>query len=74
MTHPDSPERKARRTEVLELDLSDSELLHLFKLAHAQDLSLNGFVEQVLTQYIENTHNDLLLNKLDGTNQHGLVP
>ena len=61
------------RTETIELDLTDQELLVLFKLAHERDVTFNDFVEIVLTEYLERVQNDPLLNKLDGSNQHGVV-
>ena len=63
------------RTETIELDLTDAELLVLFKMAHERDVTFNDFVEIVLTEYleqIENEHN--LLNKLDGTSVDAMVP
>jgi hypothetical protein len=53
------------------LDFSDEELLVLFKQAHEADLTFNEFVERALTQFLEK--HDNLLNKLDGSSQHGLV-
>ena len=61
------------RTETIELDLSDAELLVLFKMAHERDVTFNDFVEIVLTDYLEQIEYDNLLNKLDGSNQHGVV-
>lgn len=61
------------RTETIELDLTDAELLVLFKLAHERDVTFNDFVEIVLTEYLEQIEYDNLLNKLDGPSQHGLV-
>lgn len=55
------------------LDFSDAELLVLFKLAHERDVTFNDFVEIVLTEYLEQIEYDNLLNKLDGSSQHGLV-
>jgi len=55
------------------LDLPDSELLVLFKLAHEKDMTFNNFVEQVLQDYLEQFENDNLLNKLDGASEPGLV-
>ena len=59
------------RTETIEIDLPDHELLVLFKLAHEQDITFNDFVEQSLLKYLE--QHDHLLNKLDGTDKPGLV-
>jgi hypothetical protein len=62
------------RTETIELDLTDQELLVLFKMAHERDVTFNDFVEIVLTEYLEqiqNEHN--LLNKLDGPSEPELV-
>jgi hypothetical protein len=61
------------RTETIELDLTDEELLVLFKMAHERDVTFNDFVEIVLTEYLEQIEYDNLLNKLDGTSQPGLV-
>jgi hypothetical protein len=61
------------RTEEIQLDLTDQELLVLFKMAHERDVTFNDFVEIVLTEYLEQIENDNLLNKLDGTSEHGLV-
>ena len=61
------------RTETIELDLTDQELLVLFKLAHERDVTFNDFVEIVLTEYLEQIEYDNLLNKLDGPSEHGLV-
>ena len=63
----------SNRTEEIELDLTDQELLVLFKMAHERDVTFNDFVEIVLTEYLEQIENDNLLNKLDGTSEHGLV-
>ena len=61
------------RTETIELDLTDAELLVLFKMAHERDVTFNDFVEIVLTEYLEQIEYDNLLNKLDGSSQHGVV-
>ena len=61
------------RTETIELDLTDAELLVLFKMAHERDVTLNDFVEIVLTEYLEQIEYDNLLNKLDGTSEPKLV-
>jgi hypothetical protein len=61
------------RTETIELNLTDQELLVLFKMAHERDVSFNDFVEIVLTEYLEQIEYDNLLNKLDGTSNDGLV-
>lgn len=61
------------RTETIELDLTDAELLVLFKMAHERDVTFNDFVEIVLTEYLEQIENDILLNKLDGSSESGLV-
>jgi hypothetical protein len=61
------------RTETIELDLTDQELLVLFKMAHERDVTFNDFVEIVLTEYLEQIENDQILNKLDGTSNDGLV-
>jgi hypothetical protein len=63
----------SNRTEEIELDLTDQELLVLFKMAHERDVTFNDFVEIVLTEYLEKIENDNILNKLDGSDQHGLV-
>lgn len=55
------------------LELSDTELLALFKQAHEADLTLNEFVERTLTEYLERHTNDPLLNKLDGSSESKLV-
>ena len=60
------------RVEIL-LDLSDAELLVLFKLAHEKDMTFNDFVEHVLKEYLEQIEYDNLLNKLDGSSEHELV-
>ena len=62
-----------KRTETIELDLTDAELLVLFKMAHERDVTFNDFVEIVLTDYLEQIEYDNLLNKLDGTSEHGVV-
>jgi hypothetical protein len=61
------------RTETIELDLTDQELLVLFKLAHERDVTFNDFVEIVLTEYLEQITNDNILNELDGTSEPELV-
>jgi hypothetical protein len=61
------------RTETIELDLTDQELLVLFKLAHERDVTFNDFVEIVLTEYLEQIEYDNLLNKLDGPSEPRLV-
>ena len=62
------------RTETIELDLTDQELLVLFKLAHERDVTFNDFVEIVLTEYLERIQNDPLFNKLDGASDNAVVP
>lgn len=37
---------------MISLDLSDSELLQLMKLAHSKDITLNQLVEEILTEVI----------------------
>jgi hypothetical protein len=61
------------RTETIELDLTDEELLVLFKMAHERDVTFNDFVEIVLTEYLEQITNDQILNKLDGSSKHEVV-
>jgi len=61
------------RTETIELDLTDAELLVLFKMAHERDVTLNDFVEIVLTEYLEQIEYDNILNKLDGPSEPELV-
>ena len=60
------------RVEIL-LDLSDAELLVLFKMAHEKDMTFNDFVEHVLKEYLEQIEYDNLLNELDGSSEHGVV-
>lgn len=60
------------RVEIL-LDLSDQELLVLFKMAHEKDMTFNNFVEQVLRDFLEQLEYDNILNELDGTSEHGVV-
>ena len=55
------------------LDFSDEELLVLFKQAHEADMTFNDFVEKALRDYLEQIEYDNLLNKLDGSSQHGVV-
>jgi hypothetical protein len=55
------------------LDLTDTELLQLFKLAHKADVTFNDFIEDVLKQYLEQTEYDNILNKLDGSSIPELV-
>ena len=64
---------KPERTETIELDLTDQELLVLFKLAHERDVTFNDFVEIVLTDYLEQIEYDNLLNKLDGPSEPRMV-
>jgi hypothetical protein len=59
------------RTETIEIDLPDQELLALFKMAHEQDITFNDFVEQAILKYLE--QHDNLLNELDGTSKPQLV-
>ena len=61
------------RTETIELDLTDAELLVLFKMAHERDVTFNDFVEIVLTEYLEQIEYDNILNKLDGADKPGVV-
>ena len=61
------------RTETIELDLTDAELLVLFKMAHERDVTFNDFVEIVLTEYLEQIEYDNILNKLDGPSEPRLV-
>jgi len=58
----------------IELDLTDQELLVIFKMAHEADMTFNRFVEKVLEDYLEQIEYDNLLNKLDGTSIDELVP
>lgn len=51
----------------IQLDLTDEELLVLFKMAHEQDITFNQFVTKVLQEYID--QHDNLLNKLDGSSE-----
>ena len=55
------------------LDLTDAELLELFKLAHKADVTFNDFIEDVLKQYLEQTEYDNILNQLDGSSKSGVV-
>lgn len=55
------------------LDLSDAELLVLFKMAHEKDMTFNNFVEHVLREYLEQVEYDNILNKLDGTSVDAMV-
>ena len=61
------------KTEVA-LDLTDAELLVLFKMAHERDMTFNNFVEHVLRDFLEQLEYDNLLNKLDGTSVDEMVP
>ena len=61
------------KTEVA-LDLTDAELLVLFKMAHERDMTFNNFVEHVLRDFLEQLEYDNLLNKLDGTSVDAMVP
>lgn len=61
------------RTETIELDLTDAELLVLFKMAHERDVSFNDFVEIVLQEYLDQIEYDNILNKLDGSSEPKLV-
>jgi len=60
------------RVEIL-LDLSDQELLVLFKMAHEKDMTFNDFVEHVLKEYLEQVEYDNILNELDGSSKPGVV-
>ena len=60
------------RVEIL-LDLSDQELLVLFKMAHEKDMTFNDFVEHVLREFLKNIENDNLLNELDGSSEPRMV-
>jgi hypothetical protein len=60
------------RVEIL-LDLSDQELLVLFKMAHEKDMTFNDFVEHVLREYLEQIEYDNILNKLDGSSEPRMV-
>jgi hypothetical protein len=55
------------------LDLTDAELLVLFKQAHEADVTFNEFVERVLVEFLERHTNDNLLNKLDGSSNNAVV-
>jgi hypothetical protein len=61
------------RTETIELDLTDAELLVLFKMAHERDVTFNDFVEIVLQEYLDQIEYDNILNKLDGSSEPKLV-
>jgi hypothetical protein len=56
------------------LDLTDAELLVLFKKAHEADMTFNNFVEKVLKDFLDQIEYDNLLNKLDGASIDELVP
>jgi len=56
------------------LDLTDAELLVLFKMAHEADMTFNNFVEKVLKDFLDQIEYDNILNKLDGTSIDELVP
>ena len=43
-----------KNKETIQIDLSDDEWYRLMRLAHAQDITLNQLVEQILVSYIEN--------------------
>lgn len=64
--------KQDNRVEI-QLDLSDTELLALFKMAHEADITFNEFVERVLTEYLEWHTNDTILNKLDGPSNNEVV-
>jgi len=64
--------KQDNRVEI-QLDLSDTELLALFKMAHEADVTFNKFVEQVLTEFLERQTNDPLLNQLDGSSDNEVV-
>ena len=57
----------------IQLDLTDQELLVIFKMAHEADMTFNSFVEKVLEDYLEQIEYDNLLNKLDGPSEPKLV-
>jgi hypothetical protein len=59
--------------EEIALDLTDQELLVLFKMAHENDMTFNDFVEKVLKDYLDQIEYDNILNKLDGADKPGLV-
>jgi hypothetical protein len=59
--------------EEIPLDLTDEELLKLFKLAHEADLTFNQFIEKALTEFLERHTDDQIRNKLDGSNNHAVV-
>ena len=50
---------------VIPLELSDKDMLTVFRLAHEQDLSLNAYVEKVLRDYIRDYGNAKLLDEID---------
>ena len=45
---------KHNNKETIQIDLSDEEWYQLMRLAHAQDITLNQLVEQILISYLEN--------------------
>lgn len=45
---------KKVKYETIELDFDDEELLKYMKLAHDKGMSFNEFVEDALTQFVEN--------------------
>lgn len=55
------------------LDLTDAELLVLFKQAHEADVTFNEFVERVLTEFLERHTDDQIHNKLDGSSNNAVV-
>ena len=64
---------KDNRVEI-PLDLSDEELLVLFKQAHECDMTFNNFVEKALKDYLDQIEYDKILNELDGTSVDAMVP
>ena len=55
------------------LDLTDQELLVLFKMAHEADMTFNDFVEKVLKDFLDQIEYDNILNKLDGSSEPRMV-
>lgn len=50
-----STQEKSDNREVIPVDLSDDEFMHIARMAHERDITFNKMVEIILTDYMNAT-------------------